>query len=174
LHVSAALLAAFAGVSVATCHRALRRLEERGYLERLDPVRGVVAVSLVDRPAAGRTAPPAAGSVADLAADAARSAGLGRAALRVWRELGCSPTSVTQLATSLGVTVQTVGAHLRALEAATWVRRESSGWVAVGAPSFPDPGRRARQLRKNLLARQTGPGFEAKWQRLLDQTTTDS
>ncbi len=67
----------------------------------------------------------------DLGADMARWGALGKSAVRVLREAGRGPKSAAAIAGALGVSVTTVRAHLRKLEAHGLVRAVDGIWHVV-------------------------------------------
>lgn len=190
--VSMSLLATTAGVARSSAHRAVDRLVLAGLLERRPPRAGVSSLCLrvpadpnpavpADPPGtAGVTVTlvpggvplPALGTAGDLGSDAARRGALGRAKLRVWRELGAVPSSPARVAERLGLTPQTVGAHLRALERAGWAVRDGhGGWSACPGDQAAFRALRARDLCRDLQRRRVRRSARRQWLELRRTTT---
>lgn len=122
------------GTTRHTASRSLRRLQDSEWLTLVEAPSSVnAAVYRLTSPESTETAGSAAvrGPAVDLGCDAARSAALGRAGVRVWGLLS-EPRTVADLAAQLGVSPSTVRAHLKRLSDTGCAVRSPTGWVQCG------------------------------------------
>lgn len=136
VRVSVRVVAARAGVRPLTARRSLGRLVDAGWLRVTDPGGpGRARCYALEIPAGlmvgGAGSPDGAGALLGwLGHDAARRGGVGRAGMRVWRELGERPFTTRELAGRLGVSASSVRAALARLRRVGMaVRVAGCGWI---------------------------------------------